>query len=109
VFVELDAFADEHLHRVTHVGLVVPLEVVADRPVAAQHAVGVVFCAAFRPSASNSEDLRFDYARLDAGFEVEPVARLMRCQVGAELLVYERQGADQITILDNSFLVHRFV
>jgi hypothetical protein len=61
----------------------------------------VVFCAAFRTSASNSEDHRFALAPLDAGFEVEPVARLMRCHMEAELLCYERQGEDQITILDN--------
>jgi hypothetical protein len=64
----------------------------------------VVFCAAFRTSASNSEDQRFAHAQVDPGFEVEPVARLMRCHMEAELLSFERQGEDQITVLDNSFL-----
>jgi hypothetical protein len=64
----------------------------------------VVFCAAFRTSASNSEDHRFSHAQVDPGLEVEPVARLMRCHMEAELLSYEHQGEDQITILDNSFL-----
>jgi hypothetical protein len=63
-----------------------------------------VFCAAFRTSATNSEDHRFAHAQLDPGFEVEPVARLMRCHMESELLSYEHQGEDQITILDNSFL-----
>jgi hypothetical protein len=64
----------------------------------------VVWCAAFRTSASNSEDHRFAHAPVDAGFEVEPIARLMRCHMETELLTFERQGEDQITILDNSFL-----
>lgn len=66
--------------------------------------MSVVWCAAFRTSASNSEDHRFAHAPVDPGFEVEPVARLMRCHMEAELLTYGRQGEDQITILDNSFL-----
>lgn len=66
--------------------------------------MSVVFCAAFRTSASNSEDHRFAHAPVDAGFDAEPVARLMRCHMEAELLVFERMGEDQITILDNSFL-----
>ena len=63
-----------------------------------------VFCAAFRTSASNSEDHRFTLAAIDAGFDVEPVARLMRCHMEAELLCFDDRIEDQITILDNSFL-----
>jgi hypothetical protein len=64
----------------------------------------VVFCAAFRTSASNSEDHRFALSTVDPGFEVEPVARLMRCHMEAELLGFDDRVEDQITILDNSFL-----
>ena len=66
--------------------------------------MNVVFCAAFRTSACNAEDHRFAHAPVDPGFEVEPVARLMRCHMEAELLTFERLGDDQIAILDNSFL-----
>lgn len=66
--------------------------------------MSVVWCAAFRTSASDSEDHRFAHAPVDPGFEVEPIARLMRCHMECELLTFDRQGEDQITILDNSFL-----
>ena len=38
-----------------------------------------VFCAAFRTSATNSKDHGFGLRPVDPGFDVEPVARLMRC------------------------------
>jgi hypothetical protein len=64
----------------------------------------VVFCAGFRTSASNCEDEQFEQATVDSGFEVEPLARLMRHHIESQLLWFEHQGEDQITILDNSFL-----
>jgi hypothetical protein len=66
--------------------------------------MSIVFCAGFRTSASNCEDHRFVHATVDSGFETEPLARLMRHQIETELLGFDRQGEDQITLLDNSFL-----
>ncbi|MCA1657168.1 MAG: hypothetical protein LC713_05600 [Actinobacteria bacterium] len=66
--------------------------------------MNIILCAAFRTSATNSEDHRFDWAPVDSGFDIEPIERLMRCQMETELLMFAHQGDDQITILDNSFL-----
>jgi hypothetical protein len=67
-------------------------------------ALTTLMAVAFRTSATRSEDARAVVEQLDASYETEAVARLVRDQLEAELLGAYSQGGDQLVILDNSFL-----
>jgi hypothetical protein len=71
-------------------------------PVSTVGLTEVIF-AAFRTSEVASEDFRVASVQLEAGAEIEAVARLVRCHLEADLLCAP-DAADRILILDNSYL-----
>jgi hypothetical protein len=67
-------------------------------------ALTTLMVVAFKTSSTRSEDARAVAEQLDASYETEAVARIVRDQLEAELLSLQSLGDDQLVILDNSYL-----
>jgi hypothetical protein len=64
----------------------------------------LLMAVAFKTSATRSEEARAALEHLDGTHEQDAVSRLVRNELEAQLLSAAALGADQLVILDNSFL-----